>query len=168
MCDDDVAALVVDNGSGMCKAGFAGDDAPRAVFPSIVGRPRHQVTFALFKMFFVKRHFSSILSYIMVVRFLCGFKCNTEYNFKSHVRNEVFVNYAQYAYLYRVTSVSLIAYILMLRYAFNCTYSLIRIEYNRTESLGPKSGIHSSKNAQFALLQNAAKLYSVLIVYNCK
>jgi actin beta/gamma 1 len=39
--DDDVAALVVDNGSGMCKAGFAGDDAPRAVFPSIVGRPKH-------------------------------------------------------------------------------------------------------------------------------
>ena len=43
MCEDDIAALVVDNGSGMCKAGFAGDDAPRAVFPSIVGRPRHQV-----------------------------------------------------------------------------------------------------------------------------
>jgi len=42
MCDEEVAALVVDNGSGMCKAGFAGDDAPRAVFPSIVGRPRHQ------------------------------------------------------------------------------------------------------------------------------
>jgi len=42
MCDDEVAALVCDNGSGMCKAGFAGDDAPRAVFPSIVGRPRHQ------------------------------------------------------------------------------------------------------------------------------
>ena len=39
---EEVAALVVDNGSGMCKAGFAGDDAPRAVFPSIVGRPRHQ------------------------------------------------------------------------------------------------------------------------------
>jgi len=42
MCDDEEsAALVIDNGSGMCKAGFAGDDAPRAVFPSIVGRPRH-------------------------------------------------------------------------------------------------------------------------------
>jgi len=40
--DDEVQALVVDNGSGMCKAGFAGDDAPRAVFPSIVGRPRHK------------------------------------------------------------------------------------------------------------------------------
>jgi len=39
---DEVQALVVDNGSGMCKAGFAGDDAPRAVFPSIVGRPRHK------------------------------------------------------------------------------------------------------------------------------
>ena len=48
MCDDDVAALVVDNGSGMCKAGFAGDDAPRAVFPSIVGRPRHQVSKIIF------------------------------------------------------------------------------------------------------------------------
>jgi len=41
MDDDEVQALVVDNGSGMCKAGFAGDDAPRAVFPSIVGRPKH-------------------------------------------------------------------------------------------------------------------------------
>jgi actin beta/gamma 1 len=39
--EDDVVACVIDNGSGMCKAGFAGDDAPRAVFPSIVGRPRH-------------------------------------------------------------------------------------------------------------------------------
>jgi len=42
MCDEDECALVVDNGSGLCKAGFAGDDAPRAVFPSIVGRPRYQ------------------------------------------------------------------------------------------------------------------------------
>ncbi|KAI3609208.1 cytoplasmic 1 [Moniliophthora roreri] len=40
--EDDIAALVIDNGSGMCKAGFAGDDAPRAVFPCIVGRPRMQ------------------------------------------------------------------------------------------------------------------------------
>jgi actin beta/gamma 1 len=40
--DEESAACVVDNGSGMVKAGFAGDDAPRAVFPSIVGRPRHQ------------------------------------------------------------------------------------------------------------------------------
>jgi len=33
-------AVVIDNGSGMCKAGVAGDDAPRAAFPSIVGRPK--------------------------------------------------------------------------------------------------------------------------------
>jgi len=39
--ENDIAAIVIDNGSGMCKAGFAGDDTPRAVFPSIVGRPRH-------------------------------------------------------------------------------------------------------------------------------
>lgn len=38
---EEVQALVCDNGSGTVKAGFAGDDAPRAVFPSLVGRPRH-------------------------------------------------------------------------------------------------------------------------------
>eukprot|EP00663_Eupelagonemidae_sp_cell21sb_P004112 gene4113-5737_t len=39
MCDDDEQqAIVCDNGSGMVKAGFAGDDAPRAVFPSISKR----------------------------------------------------------------------------------------------------------------------------------
>jgi actin beta/gamma 1 len=41
MAEEEAAACVVDNGSGMMKAGFAGDDAPRAVFPSIVGRPKH-------------------------------------------------------------------------------------------------------------------------------
>jgi actin beta/gamma 1 len=42
MAEEESTAVVLDNGSGMMKAGFAGDDAPRAVFPSIVGRPRHQ------------------------------------------------------------------------------------------------------------------------------
>ena len=43
MCDDnydEAVTLVFDNGSGTSKAGFAGDDAPRTVFPSIVGRRR--------------------------------------------------------------------------------------------------------------------------------
>ncbi|XP_064339838.1 actin-like isoform X3 [Camelus dromedarius] len=40
MVDD--AVLVVDNGSGTCKAGFAGHDVPHATFPSIVGHPRYQ------------------------------------------------------------------------------------------------------------------------------
>jgi actin beta/gamma 1 len=31
---------VIDNGSGTCKAGLAGDDAPRSVFSTVVGRPR--------------------------------------------------------------------------------------------------------------------------------
>lgn len=48
--EEEIAALVIDNGSGMCKAGFAGDDAPRAVFPSIVGRPRHQVSYQITKI----------------------------------------------------------------------------------------------------------------------
>lgn len=42
MPDNETLALVIDNGSGMCKAGFSGEDAPRAVFPSIVGRPLYQ------------------------------------------------------------------------------------------------------------------------------
>ncbi|CAH8265655.1 unnamed protein product [Arabidopsis lyrata] len=34
--------IVCDNGTGMIKAGLAGDDAPKAMFPSIMGRPRHK------------------------------------------------------------------------------------------------------------------------------
>ncbi|XP_019254293.1 PREDICTED: actin-like isoform X3 [Nicotiana attenuata] len=37
----DSRPLVIDNATEISKAGFAGDDSPRAVFPSIVGRPRH-------------------------------------------------------------------------------------------------------------------------------
>ena len=39
MAEEEVAALVVDHGSGMCTAGFVGDDAIHVMFPSIVGRP---------------------------------------------------------------------------------------------------------------------------------
>ena len=39
MAEEEVTAVVCDSGSGMCRGGFARDDAPRAVFPSIVGRP---------------------------------------------------------------------------------------------------------------------------------
>ena len=47
--DWDSYALVIDNGSSMIKAGYAGDDAPNGasaatgIFPSIVGRPKHKV-----------------------------------------------------------------------------------------------------------------------------
>jgi len=32
--------IVIDNGSGVIKAGFAGENQPSVKFPSIVGRPR--------------------------------------------------------------------------------------------------------------------------------
>ena len=35
-------AVIIDNGSGMCKAGLSGDDAPKTSFPSVVGRPKTQ------------------------------------------------------------------------------------------------------------------------------
>jgi actin len=38
---DEVQTLVVDLGSGLCKAGFAGDEAFRSVFPSVTGRPMY-------------------------------------------------------------------------------------------------------------------------------
>eukprot|EP00798_Chlamydomonas_sp_ICE-L_P017640 gene17639-23983_t len=38
---DDNTCIVCDNGSGMVKAGFAGEDAPRSVYSSIIGKPRH-------------------------------------------------------------------------------------------------------------------------------
>ncbi|CAG7731069.1 unnamed protein product [Allacma fusca] len=34
--------IVLDNGSGVVKAGWAGDEAPSVVFSSIIGRPRHK------------------------------------------------------------------------------------------------------------------------------
>jgi centractin len=33
--------VVIDNGTGVMKAGFAGSDKPKSVFPSYVGRPKH-------------------------------------------------------------------------------------------------------------------------------
>eukprot|EP01057_Protomagalhaensia_wolfi_P005670 Protomagalhaensia_wolfi_Nauph_80__5669@NODE_662_length_2155_cov_1275_181947_g492_i0_p1_GENE_NODE_662_length_2155_cov_1275_181947_g492_i0NODE_662_length_2155_cov_1275_181947_g492_i0_p1_ORF_typecomplete_len378_score57_88Actin/PF00022_19/1_4e135MreB_Mbl/PF06723_13/7_5e08Actin_micro/PF17003_5/0_18_NODE_662_length_2155_cov_1275_181947_g492_i08651998 len=38
---EEAQPIVIDNGSGMVKAGVAGEDAPSNVFPSIIGRPKH-------------------------------------------------------------------------------------------------------------------------------
>lgn len=38
----DSSAVVIDNGSGMIKAGIGGEDAPRVIFPSVVGRPKFE------------------------------------------------------------------------------------------------------------------------------
>ena len=40
--DSESIALILDNGSHSFKFGFAGDDAPRCVFPNLVGRFRDQ------------------------------------------------------------------------------------------------------------------------------
>ena len=40
--DDANKTVIIDNGSGMVKAGFAGEEAPRGVFPSVVGRARNK------------------------------------------------------------------------------------------------------------------------------
>jgi actin beta/gamma 1 len=40
--EEEVTAIVIDNGSGWCKAGFAGDEAPKYLAPTLVGRPKIQ------------------------------------------------------------------------------------------------------------------------------
>ncbi|KAE9963814.1 Actin-like protein [Venturia inaequalis] len=40
------APIVLDNGSGTIRAGFAGEDTPKCFFPSWVGRPKHVRTMA--------------------------------------------------------------------------------------------------------------------------
>jgi centractin len=35
------APIVLDNGSGTTRAGFAGEDVPKCFFPAYVGRPKH-------------------------------------------------------------------------------------------------------------------------------
>lgn len=39
---DQNPSVVIDNGSGMIKAGTAGEDAPKAYFPSVVGVPKYE------------------------------------------------------------------------------------------------------------------------------
>lgn len=36
-------AVVIDNGSGRCKTGIAGEDSPKAVFPAVIGKPKQKV-----------------------------------------------------------------------------------------------------------------------------
>ena len=33
--------LVVDNGTGLSKNGYAGEDQPRSVFPTLIGYPKY-------------------------------------------------------------------------------------------------------------------------------
>merc|ERR1712159_563188 len=42
MDEDDKPAIVIDNGSGMMKAGCSGEDAPKVTFSSVVGYPKQK------------------------------------------------------------------------------------------------------------------------------
>nr|AAK98788.1 actin I [Holosticha polystylata] len=45
MSDESQQVCVIDSGSGMVKAGFSGEDDPRAIFSSIIGRPKYPRVF---------------------------------------------------------------------------------------------------------------------------
>ena len=42
MNNEDEPAVVIDNGSGLTKAGFSGDDDPKCVFPTVLGIPKKE------------------------------------------------------------------------------------------------------------------------------
>ncbi len=46
MTDVTSQPVVIDNGSGIVKAGFAGEDRPKVVFRNAVGRPKHKKVMA--------------------------------------------------------------------------------------------------------------------------
>jgi len=39
--DDDTQAVVIDNGSGMMKAGYGQQESPEVYFSSVIGRPKY-------------------------------------------------------------------------------------------------------------------------------
>ena len=43
---EELRTIVIDNGSSMIKSGIAGDELPRSVFPSVIGRPKYAHTVA--------------------------------------------------------------------------------------------------------------------------
>lgn len=40
MHEDEAPPVIIDNGSFMCRAGFAGENSPRSIFDCIAGRPK--------------------------------------------------------------------------------------------------------------------------------
>lgn len=43
-----MATVVMENGTWLCKAGFAGEDTPKTVFPAVVGKPSQMVCIWIF------------------------------------------------------------------------------------------------------------------------
>jgi actin beta/gamma 1 len=50
--DDDAPVIIIDNGSGVCKAGLSTTQQPTVVFPEIIGRPRERWRAALDRDFY--------------------------------------------------------------------------------------------------------------------
>ncbi|KAN0042947.1 hypothetical protein ACTA71_010580 [Dictyostelium dimigraforme] len=42
--EEEITSIVIDCGSGTCKAGIGGEETPRVSFPSIVGKPKYEKT----------------------------------------------------------------------------------------------------------------------------
>ena len=49
--EDYLPSIIIDNGTGYCKAGFSGEEGPRSVFPTCVGYPKYNTGYK--KEFFI-------------------------------------------------------------------------------------------------------------------
>jgi len=52
----DVLPIVIDNGSGSVKGGFAGDDEPLIIIPTVIGRPKRYIKSRMKCDFFVGKN----------------------------------------------------------------------------------------------------------------
>lgn len=66
---DEVSAIVVDLGSHTCKAGYAGEDAPKAVFPSVSASAPLPPPFLLL--------FHCSVSYYLLIYYYCHYLLET-------------------------------------------------------------------------------------------
>ena len=42
MSEENIQTILIDNGSSLIRAGFGGDEAPKAIVPSVIGRPKYK------------------------------------------------------------------------------------------------------------------------------
>ena len=60
MVEEEVAAVVADNGSGICNTEFAGDDTSRVELPSIIDMPKMTHLCSISRRCFLLHHIQAV------------------------------------------------------------------------------------------------------------
>ncbi len=90
---DETTPLVIDNGSAVMKAGFAGEAAPRETFPSIVGKPRYQgIMVGMGQKDSYVGHEAQSIAGILTITNPIRYGCVTDWNAMEKIWSHAFVN----------------------------------------------------------------------------